>query len=40
MKKPYRNLDLLMKPSSIALIGASLSEGSYGYHLLRMLVDG
>ena len=40
MKKPYRNLDLLMKPSSIALIGASLNEGSYGYHLLKMLVDG
>ena len=40
MKRSYINLDLLLKPSSIALIGASLKEGSYGKHLLRMLIEG
>ena len=40
MKTKNKNLDPLLAPASIAILGASTKQGSYGLALLNMLTDG
>ena len=40
MKIDNRNLDPLLAPKSIAIVGASTKLNSYGLALLNMLTDG
>ena len=40
MKKKNINLDPLLSPRSIAILGGSIKENSYGLALLKMLIEG
>ena len=40
MKKTNINLDPLLSPRSIAIVGGSIKENSYGLALLKMLIEG
>ena len=40
MKKKNINLDPLLSPRSIAIVGGSIKENSYGLALLKMLIEG